>query len=157
MLSWLCPQPAPFDCLGAKRGLSLGIPSKVHPGCGCTENFTVGRPQTQAGRGTWERRAVCVPPSQAEATLAGEPAGVFILVAQLLFTVVLLLFTVTQLRPALCDPMDCSTPGFPVLHCLLGFAQTHVRWVSDTIPPSHPLLHTSPAAFNLSQNQGLLQ
>ena len=157
MLSWLCPQPAPFDCLGAKRGLSLGIPSKVHPGCGCTENFTVGRPQTQAGRGTWERRAVCVPPSQAEATLAGEPAGMFILVAQLLFTVVLLLFTVTQLCPALCDPMDCSTPGFPVLHCLLGFAQTHVRWVSDTIPPSHPLSHTSPAAFNLSQNQGLLQ
>ena len=23
-----------------------------------------------------------------------------------------------------CDPMDCSTPGFPVLHCLLKFAQT---------------------------------
>ena len=68
-----------------------------------------------------------MPPSQAEATLAGEPAGVFILVAQLLFTVVLLLFTVTQLRPALCDPMDCSTPGFPVLHCLLGFAQVHVH------------------------------
>ena len=27
--------------------------------------------------------------------------------------------------------MDCSTPGFPVLHLLLGFAQTHVNWVSD--------------------------
>ena len=27
----------------------------------------------------------------------------------------------------LCDPMDCSTLGFPVLHFLLGFAQTHVH------------------------------
>ena len=27
-----------------------------------------------------------------------------------------------------CDPMDCSTPGFPVLHYLLHFAQTHVHW-----------------------------
>ena len=29
--------------------------------------------------------------------------------------------------------MDCSTPGFPVLHCLLEFAQTHVHWVSNTM------------------------
>ena len=27
----------------------------------------------------------------------------------------------------LCDPMDCSMPGFPVLHYLLEFAQTHVH------------------------------
>ena len=27
----------------------------------------------------------------------------------------------------LCDPMGCSTPGFPLLHSLLEFAQTHVR------------------------------
>ena len=43
----------------------------------------------------------------------------------------------------LCDPMDCSTPGFPVLHHLPEFAQTHVHWVSDAIRPSHlcrPLL-----------------
>ena len=33
--------------------------------------------------------------------------------------------------PTLCDLMDCSTPGFPVLHCLLEFAQIHVHWVSD--------------------------
>ena len=36
--------------------------------------------------------------------------------------------------------MDCSTPGFPVLHYLLEFAQTHVHWVSDAIRPSYPLL-----------------
>ena len=39
----------------------------------------------------------------------------------------------------LCDPMDCSTPGFPVLHYLPEFAQTHVHWVGDAIQPSHPL------------------
>ena len=36
--------------------------------------------------------------------------------------------------------MDCSTPGFPDLHPLPEFAQTHVRWVDDAIQPSHPLL-----------------
>ena len=40
----------------------------------------------------------------------------------------------------LCDPMDCSTPGFPVLHYLPEFAQTHVHWVGDAIQPSHYLL-----------------
>ena len=47
---------------------------------------------------------------------------------------------VTQSCSVLCDPMDCSTPVFPVLHYLLEFAQTHVHWVSDAIHPSHPLL-----------------
>ena len=36
----------------------------------------------------------------------------------------------------LCNPMNCSTPGFPVLHYLPEFAQTHVHWVSDAIQPS---------------------
>ena len=62
-----------------------------------------------------------------------------------------------QSRPTLCDPMDCSTPGFPVHHQLLELAQTHVRWVSDPIQPSHPLSSPSPLAFNLSQHQGLFQ
>ena len=31
----------------------------------------------------------------------------------------------------LCDPMNYSTPGFPVLYCLLEFAQIHVHRVSD--------------------------
>ena len=53
--------------------------------------------------------------------------------------------------------MDCSMPGFLVLHCLPEFAQTHVRWVSDTIQPSHPLSSPLTPAFNLSQHQGLFQ
>ena len=53
--------------------------------------------------------------------------------------------------------MDCSTPGFPVLHHLLEFAQTHVHWVNDTIQPSHPLSPTSPPALNLSHHLGLFE
>ena len=34
--------------------------------------------------------------------------------------------SVTQACPTLYDPVDCRTPGFPVLHCLPEFAQTHV-------------------------------
>ena len=48
--------------------------------------------------------------------------------------------SVAELCPTLCDPMDCSMPGFPVLHHLWKFAQTHVHWVSDAIQPSHLLL-----------------
>ena len=40
--------------------------------------------------------------------------------------------SVTQLCPTLCDPMDCSMPGFPVYHHLLELAQTHVHQVGDT-------------------------
>ena len=39
----------------------------------------------------------------------------------------------------LCDPMNCSTPGFPVLHYLPEFAQTHVHWTSDAIQLAFPL------------------
>ena len=56
-----------------------------------------------------------------------------------------------------CDPMDCSMPGFPILHHLRELAQTHVHWVSDAIQPSYPLSSPSPPAFNLSQHQGLFQ
>ena len=47
--------------------------------------------------------------------------------------------SVTQLCLTLCDPMDCSSSGFFVLHHLPEFAQTHVHWVGDAIQPSHPL------------------
>ena len=72
-------------------------------------------------------------------------------------------FTITYLCsvakwcPTLCDPVNCSTPGFSVLHYLLEFTQTHVHWVSDAIQPSHPLLPHSPLALHLSQHQSLFQ
>ena len=47
---------------------------------------------------------------------------------------------VTKSCPALCYPLDSSTPGFPVLPYLLEFTQIRVHWVNDAIQPSHPLL-----------------
>ena len=61
--------------------------------------------------------------------------------------------SVAQSCPILCDPMDCSTPGLPVFHCLLELAQTHVHQVNDAIQPSHPLSSPSPPAPNPSQHQ----
>ena len=52
-----------------------------------------------------------------------------------------------------CDPMDCSTPGFPVHHQLPETTQTLVHCIDDPIQPSYPLSFPSPPAFNLSQNQ----
>ena len=41
--------------------------------------------------------------------------------------------SVAKLCLTLCDPMDCSTPGSPVLHCLPEFVQTPVHWVGDAV------------------------
>ena len=67
----------------------------------------------------------------------------------------LLLFSHLVLSNSL-QPMDWSMPGLPVLHHLLELAQTHVHWVGDAIPSSHPLSSPSPA-FSLSQHQSLFQ
>jgi len=53
--------------------------------------------------------------------------------------------------------MDCSLPGFLVLHYLQECAQTHIHWVSDAIQSSHPVSPPSPPALNLTQPQGLFQ
>ena len=59
--------------------------------------------------------------------------------------------SVAQSCPTLCDPMNRSTPGLPVHHQLLEFAETHVHRVSDAIQPSHPLSSPSPLAPSPSQ------
>ena len=41
-------------------------------------------------------------------------------------------FSSVQSRLTLCDPMDCSTPGFPVHYQILEFTQTHVHWVQKS-------------------------
>ena len=51
---------------------------------------------------------------------------------------------ITQSCPTLCDPMDCSTPGFPVHYQLLEFAQTHVHWV---VMPSNHLILCCPLSY----------
>ena len=65
--------------------------------------------------------------------------------------------SVVKLCEILCDLMDCSMPGFLVLHYLLEFAQIHVHWVDDAIQPSHPLSPSSPPALHLSQHHHLFQ
>ena len=58
------------------------------------------------------------------------------------------LSSVAQSCPNLCDPMDCSTPGFPVRHQLPELTQTHVHLI---------LLSAPSPTFSLSQHQGLFQ
>ena len=65
--------------------------------------------------------------------------------------------SVAQSHPTLGNPMDYSTPGFPVHHLFPELAQTHVHRVGDAVQPSHPLSSPSPPAFNLCQHQGLFQ
>ena len=65
--------------------------------------------------------------------------------------------SVAQSCPTLCDPMNWSTPGFPVHHQLLEYTQTHVHWVGDAIKPSYLLSSPSPPAFILSQHLGLFK
>ena len=56
--------------------------------------------------------------------------------------------SVTHWCPTLCNPMDCSTPGFPLHHQLPELAQTHIHRISDAIQPSHPLSSlSSPASI----------
>ena len=54
-----------------------------------------------------------------------------------------LLFSHQVTCPTLCNPINYSTPGFPVPHHLPEFAEVHVHWISDAIQPSHPLSPSS--------------
>ena len=63
--------------------------------------------------------------------------------------------SVTNSYPTFCDLMDCSTPGFPVLHHLPEFAETHIHWVDDVIQPSHPLPFSFPSIRVLSNESAL--
>ena len=64
--------------------------------------------------------------------------------------------SVTQSLRLFVTLWNAAHQGFPVLHHLLEFAQTHGNWVGNTTQLSHPLLSPSPA-LNLSQHQGLFQ
>ena len=65
--------------------------------------------------------------------------------------------SVTQWCLPLCDPMECSTPGFSVHYQLPEPTQTHVHCVSDATQTSHPLSSLSAPTINLSQHQSLFQ
>ena len=71
--------------------------------------------------------------------------------------------SVIQSCPTLCNPMDCSMSGLPVLHHLPKLAQTHVYWVSDAIQPLHPVvpfsscLQSFPASGSFPMSWPLVQ
>ena len=65
--------------------------------------------------------------------------------------------SVAKSCPTLCNLMDCSTVGSPVLYHLPEFAQTHIHWVSDVTQPFHPISSPSPPVFSLFQHQGIFQ
>ena len=125
------------SCLYGNRGdmwsLALSTESNMLDATG-RRLFTSQDPTKQAGPSTMTFR---------------EEAGLLALQAQLSL--------IAQSCPTLCDPMDCSMPGFPVHHQLPELAQTHVHQVGDAIQLSHPLPSPTPPAFNLSQHQGLFQ
>ena len=75
------------------------------------------------------------------------PFHPFLVLNVLSWLLVVVVVLVAQSCPALCGPMDCSTPGFPALHYLLKIAQTHVHQVGDAIQPCHSLSSPSPPAF----------
>ena len=58
--------------------------------------------------------------------------------------------SVTHSCPTLWNPVDCSTPGFPVHGQHPEFAKTHLHRVGDAIQPSHSLSSSSPSVFNFS-------
>jgi len=63
--------------------------------------------------------------------------------------------SVTQSCSTICNPVYCSTGGYPVHYQLPELTQTDVHWVGDAIQLSQPLMSPSPPAFNISQQQGL--
>ena len=76
----------------------------------------------------------------------------------ILMLIILFVVTVQSLSHIwLCHCMDWSILGFPVLHHLPEFAQSHVHWVSDGIKPPRPLSAPFPPVLNLSQHQSLFQ
>ena len=58
--------------------------------------------------------------------------------------------SVAQSCTTLCNPMNHSTPGFPVHHQLLESTQTHVHRLGDALQPSYSLPSPVPPALNLS-------
>ena len=72
-----------------------------------------------------------------------------------LINVLVQFISVAQSCSTVCDPVDYSMPGFPVLHHLQELAQTHFHWIRDAIQPSRPLSSPFLPAFNPSQHQSL--
>ena len=105
--------------------------------------------------GTW-----CWVPAALSLSLIQEEAGVWApCLKSTLVGKTLSCCSVAQWWPTLCDPMDCGTSGFPVLHYLSKLVQTHVHQVDDAIQPSYPVfpfsscLQSFPASGSFPMSQ----
>ena len=134
------------DPLGEGHGNSLQYSCPENPmGRGIWWATVHGVAKSQTWLSNWAGRHECLPLGCMKYRICRHP---FIITKTHQFS------SVTQSCLTLCDPMDCSTPGFPVHHQLPENTQTHVHWVGDAIQPSHPLSSPSPPAFSLSHHQG---
>ena len=123
------------------------------------------------GAGTW--RSLLIPLLPRAPSLISEPSFRFllrlfqfsqILLINSVFTCInhclFLLFSSVQLLSRVhlfATPWTAAHQARPVHQQLPEFTQTHVHWVGDAIQSSHPLLSSSPPAFNLSQQQSLFK
>ena len=155
-----CPSPAPgvySNSCPLSWWCHLTIPSSVVPFSSCPQSFPAsGSFQmsqffTSGGQSIGILASTSVLPMNIRDWFPLGWTGWISLAVQGLYSNTKLLL-VAQSCPTLCGPMDCSMPGFPVLHHLPELAQTHVHWVGDAIQPSHPLSSPSPPAFYLSQH-----
>ena len=55
--------------------------------------------------------------------------------------------------PTLCDPIFCSTPPFPILHCILEFAQTHINRINHLVLCRSLFLQSFPASESFLMSQ----
>ena len=60
---------------------------------------------------------------------------------------------VTKSCQTVSNPMNCSSPCFPVLHDFLESAQTYLHWVGNAVQLSHCLFPASPPGFSLPEHQ----
>ena len=170
-----CPSPTPgvySNLCPLSRWCHPGISSSVIPFSSCPQSLPASGSFPMSQLFTWGGQSIGVSASFSSAQIQPYPVPLSVVLKLffqctetrlVLLTLGFLLFhpvhfvSVTQSCTTLCDPMDCSMPGFPVHHQLPELTQTHVHQVGDAIQPSHPLLSPSPPIFNISQHQDLFQ
>ena len=145
-----CPSPTPrvhSDSCPSSQWCHLAVSSLVVPFSSCpqslpaSESSPMSQPFEWGGQSTGVSASASFLPKKSQGWSPSEWTGWISLQSKGLSRV---FSSIAQLCLTLCDPMDCSMPGFPVLHQLLKLAQTHVHWVGDAIQPSHPLWSPSP-------------
>ena len=137
-LDWVIKPPRlPLPHSGDKDPCLSPPPTHTIPGIGRSGVFHSGSilPFHTQLKHLLFRKATC---TLQKPSVAGEVNYPFLSFTSLLLCSSSCCCSVAKLCLILWDPMDCNTPGFPVLHYLPEFAQVHIHWVGDAIQPSHP-------------------